>query len=482
MNGDLSRVTFDTLNHYTRVVMQQGRVQLDADFNEQTAILLHYLQTLAADIIGKYAGPDGNVGFSITSPTDAEVSALPGLSAAEIVELKIQLAKFRLLIGGGRYYVAGRLSEIERAVPYLSQADYPLPDDYKAGGAGLHLVYLDVWERHITPLDDPNIHEPALGNADTAARTKQVWQVKIGPELLPPPLAGQQWNCTTIDARWDELVNGAPGQVRGLQLRNRGKLKAKAMEEQGVDPSEPCVTSPEARFRGLENQLYRVEIHKSGPAGTATFKWSRDNATIVAAYKEKRGNDLIVMGMRDSTRWFAAGDWVELTHDALELRGEPGTMVQLASVDGEALRINPATADGVLFDPGQFKHAKVRRWNQQETNQDPVTESNSETAGWLELEDGIRIQFQPPVQPPGVAEPATYYRTGDYWLLPARVATGDVEWPGGQGDPLPIGPHGIDHHYAPLAVVTIGADGKPAAGIPLDLRHRFNLTNVCVGP
>ena len=53
MNGDLSRVTFDKINHYTRVVMQQGRVQLDADFNEQTAILLHYLQTLAADLIGR---------------------------------------------------------------------------------------------------------------------------------------------------------------------------------------------------------------------------------------------------------------------------------------------------------------------------------------------------------------------------------------------------------------------------------------------
>lgn len=166
-------------------------------------------------------------------------------------------------------------------------------------------------------------------------------------------------------------------------------------------------------------------------------------------------------------------------------------MVQLASVDGEALRINPAMVHGDLFEPGQFKHAKVRRWNQQETNQDPdlpslcggaipVTES-SETTGWLELEDGIRIQFQPPVQPPAPGEPPTYYRTGDYWLLPARVATGDIEWPGGQGDPLPIGPHGIDHHYAPLAVVTI-ADGKPAAGIPIDLRHKFNLTNACVRP
>ena len=47
MKGDFTRDTFDASNHFTRVLMQQGRVQLDADWNEQTAILLHYLQSLA---------------------------------------------------------------------------------------------------------------------------------------------------------------------------------------------------------------------------------------------------------------------------------------------------------------------------------------------------------------------------------------------------------------------------------------------------
>ena len=83
MNGDLSRVTFDPLNHYTRVVMQQGRVQLDADFNEQTAILLHYLQTLAADIIGPYGGPEREVGFETITPDDNAITNLSFLDAKE---------------------------------------------------------------------------------------------------------------------------------------------------------------------------------------------------------------------------------------------------------------------------------------------------------------------------------------------------------------------------------------------------------------
>src|SRR5262249_3122229 len=159
---------------------------------------------------------------------------------------------------------------------------------------------------------------------------------------------------------------------------------------------------------------------------TATFKWSRDNATIVAAYKSKSGNELIVTGMRDAMRWFAAGDWVELTHDELELQSKPGTMVQLVSLDGETLKIDPITADGDLFDPVQFKNSKVRRWDQKEHSEDPdpptllggavpITESNTNNTGWVELEDGIHIQFQPP----GNGEAATYYRSGDYWLIPA---------------------------------------------------------------
>jgi hypothetical protein len=45
MKGDFSRDSFDPVKHFSRVLQQQGRVQLDADWNEQAAILLHYLRT-----------------------------------------------------------------------------------------------------------------------------------------------------------------------------------------------------------------------------------------------------------------------------------------------------------------------------------------------------------------------------------------------------------------------------------------------------
>jgi len=64
------------------------------------------------------------------------------------------------------------------------------------------------------------------------------------------------------------------------------------------------------------------------------------------------------------------------------------------------------------------------------------------------------------------------YKTGDYWLIPARVATGDVEWPGAASTPVSLPPHGIEHHYAPLAILEI--DNKGTITGPLtDLRRTF---------
>src|SRR5258708_34003638 len=97
--GDFTRDTFDSLKHFSRVLMQQGRVQLDADWNEQTSILLHYLQTLAADLIGPHGGPGD--GFRIVQMTDANDNLVP----------------FEFKISSGSSYVAGTLSRTTTATP-----------------------------------------------------------------------------------------------------------------------------------------------------------------------------------------------------------------------------------------------------------------------------------------------------------------------------------------------------------------------------
>lgn len=99
---------------------------------------------------------------------------------------------------------------------------------------------------------------------------------------------------------------------------------------------------------------------------------------------------------------------------------------------------------------------------------------------WLELEDGIRVWFG---DDPGSIEvkstiliyddiiiPYTdqfHYRSRDYWLIPARVATGNVEWPLDKDKPKSLSPHGVQHHYALLYM-------KAPDGKELQCRRKFN--------
>ena len=47
MKADLSRESFSAEKRYSRVILQQGRILTDADWNEQTSILLHHLCALS---------------------------------------------------------------------------------------------------------------------------------------------------------------------------------------------------------------------------------------------------------------------------------------------------------------------------------------------------------------------------------------------------------------------------------------------------
>src|SRR6266853_3252697 len=59
LKGDFTRDTYHHHKHFSRVFQQQGRVQLDADWNEQAAILLDFLRILGADVTAGFASVDG---------------------------------------------------------------------------------------------------------------------------------------------------------------------------------------------------------------------------------------------------------------------------------------------------------------------------------------------------------------------------------------------------------------------------------------
>src|ERR1700687_2892899 len=155
MKGDFSSFTFDPRKQFRCVRQQQGRVELDADWNEQAAIFLHYLERLAGGLIGPLGGPVGGLGFAITTRTGTP----PDLN-----------------IGAGRYYVGGVLAEnLAQDAHYLGQAF--LQDSDKLPGVPF-LAFVDVCERQATYREDDSSRELPLDGPGTASRGQLVWQVR----------------------------------------------------------------------------------------------------------------------------------------------------------------------------------------------------------------------------------------------------------------------------------------------------------------
>ncbi len=421
MKGDFTRSTFRAEKHYRGVRMQQGRVQLDADWNEQLDIAAHRTEIETGDVIGRCGGPLSDAGFSLSN------GAVPA-------------------IGKGRYYVNGVLCENDEApVPLDKQPDLPvaaLGDLISPKSAtiqnGLYLAYLDVWQRHITALEDDGIREVALGGPDTATRAKTIWQVKLlGP--FPAPLT-----CVSEPAPWVNLLN----------VSNFGKLSARA-EESGTAKG-PCIVPPSAGYRRLENQLYRVEIHEVDGAGKIkVLKWSRDNGSVLTRWLDQKASspgELIVSGIgRDEVLKFAPGQYGEILDDQRELRGEAGILVKLANAEGQVLTLDTTDPNAATVHKADFpdrlnglpNNPKVRRW-------DGIVR-NPLSGSWFELEDGVQIKLD-----------GGKYHVSDYWLIPARTATGDVEWPRDNAtppNPIPQFRAGIEHAYCKLAILNRTAGG-----------------------
>jgi hypothetical protein len=482
MKGDFSRFTFRQDKHYSSVRLQQGRVQLDADWNEQIDIQAHHDRTAARDAVGPRGAPLDDAGFELSGGAGA------------------------LQIGAGRYYVDGILCENEADVDFIAQPD--LPRATLPAQAGNYLAYLDVWQRLVTAVEDPAIREVALGGPDTATRTQTVWQVKL-----------QKLNSANDCAEFEEDWEPAGAASTGMLC-----AQARPQEEMSDDR---CIVPPGAGYTRLENQLYRVEIHDGGePYGAArspgtatviedvdspnrvqvaandgqtwrvgqwvelfkqdsttpgtliritsvdaqkltldvedlddrdlasidpapdrlrrvaTFKFSRHNGAILARL-ERIMDDFVTVSDpgKDPTLGFAGGKRIELSDEERTLRGEPGVMVELKNVIGNDLEIVWPSAPMTMADfPTRSGGTPptVRRWDSE-----GATPLSMETQ-WQDLEDGVQVGF-------GDGS----YRSGDYWLIPARTLGGKVEWPQDSNGPTFEPPHGIEHHYCPLGLLEL---------------------------
>ena len=512
MKSDISRSSFDARKHYSKVVMQQGRVQLDADWNEQQDILLHHLETRTGDVIGASGASIGESGFAIEFTPDwndliispgslyvdgilcelDEGLAVPTLTVdtdtitlsflyvdidnppfqkdhwaellntdgqriglfkitgvsldrdRQIVTLSIEQATFKIPDD-----TSGSLSYLVRpVVTYMTQPNYPSPEPSMSGLLGpdvpgdqnIYLVFLDVWQREITTLDDPDIHEVALGGADTAQRSQTLWQV----EVMPIPITGKDLLEAIKDESKEKEGGRHPAHIRKMSrllrvLSFTPPISTWNSPLPGSTGRLSVRTTPNAAggsqgYSGLENQLYHVEIHMGTAADSKpTFKWARDNASLfVMAMVDDSGLLTILGNGQGSLLGLKVGQYVELINDFMQLREQPGHLSRIQQVDD-------ITGQITLVDPPDAlkgQQVKLRLWNGS-SSIDSGQNPDDANYGWIALENGIEVRF---------LQNGTY-RSGDYWLIPARTATGQLEWP----HTAPQPPMNAPHRYARLA-------------------------------
>jgi hypothetical protein len=490
MAADLSRRTFNPVKRYVAVQAQQGRVLTDADLNEQVDIGRYRTAVEAIDTIGPCGIPKATDGFSIgVTPDGGDLTISPGrvyvdgllcellaarvpvtfdqtladteaiaavtvvddrpLDAGQWVEIaadeRPQPLAIRIVTvdtGSGivtfdadvSSYRTSTNPRIRRVTTYTLQPDLPNPDFTKPAtsppGAealdlvdGRYLVYVKAWHHDVDAIDDPHIKEVALGGPDTGTRLKTVWQV----QLLKVADNGAP-TCATAFPEWETLRAPATGQ-----------LTARAA---ATGAPTLCEMPPSAGFRRLENQLYRVQIHASGDLDHATFKWSRENGSVRTGITIT-GSTIVADDLgKDDVLGFKGGDWVEIVDDVAALKEAPNDLLQIDTPDIGTREITTAAS---LVGLSERPNLRMQLWNQSGA----VATANgvAMSGDWIELEDGVQVKFS-----------SGDYRSGDYWLIPARTATRDVEWPPFQNPnthPFALPPVGISRHYCKLALVTV---------------------------
>jgi Family of unknown function (DUF6519) len=257
MGSDRARVSYDAGQQYRSVVMQQGRVAVEADWNEAQLIASEETRHEALDFVGP-AGTPGN-GYAISMTTGS----------------------FDFDIGAGVMYVGGMRAWLPEGLQYSQQQrndwmDWsndaswvPVPTTAPTTN---EYVYLFLREQEVSAVEDSDLKDIALGGPDTAQRSRLVQHVvrlETAGTDCPSALATAQ----TTWAGEGFTLNELDYSVASFAQLQVGFVPPST-------PPTPCDPVAQSGYLGADNQLIRVQV--SDPkASPQCLLWGYDDASFL---------------------------------------------------------------------------------------------------------------------------------------------------------------------------------------------------------
>jgi len=207
--------TFDPLRRYVSVRLQQGVPIVDADWNEAEDIRRFELRAFLKWCIGDGI-PTGNNGFALVGmPNDFVIDA--GISGPPDGLGNVGRALVNGLdavISADVKYSAQKLHVSQDPSGKLAAAWGVPPIPALPIGPNL-MAYLDVWDRLVTPTEDPSLVQPGL-QVESCARLKREWCVRVTAGAAPAAQAGHSYLPL---AALNNVGGGQPVSVADLRRR-----------------------------------------------------------------------------------------------------------------------------------------------------------------------------------------------------------------------------------------------------------------------
>ena len=317
MGSDRARVSYDPSRKWRGLVAQQGRVTVEADWNEAASIDAERDRAATLDIVGPVGTPAGPPsGYTVTAVAAAGSPATPG----------------DLTVGPGTLYLGGERLDLDAAVDLADQPDWlnqaadtlwmaPAPASPPVPVTS-ELVYLLAIEQEVSAVEDPALSDVALGGPDTMQRLRILQHFVRWPTQAADCAAA--W--AEVEAAWATI--GLTPNTTSMRLDSTAALQAGFVTDPA--PAGPCEPVATGGYLGAENQLIRVQISSVNPAGEPTIVWGYDDATFLyqvtpAPAPDGSGNLALTLAEPpvDSFHYPLNGQAVELLSDAAILTPVP---------------------------------------------------------------------------------------------------------------------------------------------------------------